>query len=515
MKRTHLYVLTATITLVSAAFFLFKVFILGVPLKPHSQLSVWEIETHVAFDPGKGPVKVQLNLPRNSKRFAILNENFVSRGFGTNINTDGGQRKIVWTRRHLKGRSGLYYRATVATATAKNSVETPARVVRPEPSKPDFTGARMEAAQGVVADAHEKSSDEESFTLTLLERLGTPPAADSLAALTEAYRTPAKRVELAVQLLALDGIPSRPAHGIRLEKSNRNVKTVHWLEVYHQGRWQAYDPQAFRKGIPADYFTLWTGFEPLYVATGVRNVSVEISVIAQESATYASAQAMGARAAHPFYQFSLQRLPIATQAVYRVLLVVPLGVFLLILLRNVVGIRTIGTFMPVLIALAFRETQLYWGLIMFVLLVGCGLVVRLYLEHLKLLVVPRLGAIVIVVIFMMLVISILTHLLGFERGLSVALFPMVIMTMTIERLSIVLDELGAAVALRQALGTLLVAVACYLVMTREMVEHLMFHFPELMLILLAATLLLGRYTGYRLMELKRFRAIVEAADEIR
>jgi hypothetical protein len=35
----------------------------------------------------------------------------------------------------------------------------------------------------------------------------------------------------------------------------------------------------------------------------------------------------------------------------------------------------------------------------------------------------------------------------------------------------------------------------------------MFVFPELLLVTLAATLLLGRYTGYRLTELARFRAL--------
>jgi hypothetical protein len=39
------------------------------------------------------------------------------------------------------------------------------------------------------------------------------------------------------------------------------------------------------------------------------------------------------------------------------------------------------------------------------------------------------------------------------------------------------------------------------------IEHLMFVFPELLLVLLGITLLLGRYRGYRLLELRRFRAV--------
>jgi hypothetical protein len=37
-------------------------------------------------------------------------------------------------------------------------------------------------------------------------------------------------------------------------------------------------------------------------------------------------------------------------------------------------------------------------------------------------------------------------------------------------------------------------------------EHLVFVFPELLLLVIVAALLVGRYTGYRLLELLRFRA---------
>ena len=39
-----------------------------------------------------------------------------------------------------------------------------------------------------------------------------------------------------------------------------------------------------------------------------------------------------------------------------------------------------------------------------------------------------------------------------------------------------------------------------------------FTFPEINLILLAAILVIGRYSGYRLLELVRFRSIVEDAS---
>ena len=101
----------------------------------------------------------------------------------------------------------------------------------------------------------------------------------------------------------------------------------------------------------------------------------------------------------------------------------------------------------------------------------------------------------------------LTNKIGLERGISVALFPMVILAMTIERMSIVWEELGAMDAIKQGIGSLIAATIAYLIMSIKYVEHLVFVFPEILLILLAATLLLGRYSGFRLLELTPFQGI--------
>jgi hypothetical protein len=173
-----------------------------------------------------------------------------------------------------------------------------------------------------------------------------------------------------------------------------------------------------------------------------------------------------------------------------------------------VGVKTFGTFMPILIALAFRETELLWGLILFSILISLGLLFRFYLEYLKLLLVPRLASVLIIVIILMLMITVVSYKLGFDRGLSLALFPMVIITMSIERMSLIWEEFGSIEAIKQGIGTLMVASLGYLVMSNHYLGHLIFTFPELLLLVLAATLLLGRYTGYRLTELWRFRMVL-------
>jgi hypothetical protein len=279
--------------------------------------------------------------------------------------------------------------------------------------------------------------------------------------------------------------------------------------VHEKDVWYPFSLESGEKGVPENYLIWWRGTAPLLSVKGVKKEEAEISLAPNPEETLFVVMDRN-RADSPFpVRFSLFSLPLETQAVYRILLLVPIGAFLMVLLRNVVGVRTFGTFMPVLIAMAFRETQLLWGIILFTFIAITGLGIRRYLERLKLLVVPRLAAVLIVVILLMTFLSIVSYQIGVDRGVSVALFPMVILTMAIERMSVVWEEVGPSDAVRQGFGTLIAASGVYLVMSVELLSYLVFVFPELILIILAGTLLMGRYSGYRMTDIFRFGALLK------
>jgi hypothetical protein len=142
------------------------------------------------------------------------------------------------------------------------------------------------------------------------------------------------------------------------------------------------------------------------------------------------------------------------------------------------------------------------------LIVSLGLVFRFYLERLRLLLVPRLAAVVTIVVLLMTAISLLSDRMGTETGLSVSLFPMVIISMVIERMSIVWEERGAATSIQEGLGSLFMASLAYLVISIDVLEYWVTVFPEVNLVVLGLIVALGRYTGFRLTELFRFRQLV-------
>ena len=506
MRSRHVFGLAAALALIGVALFLYKVVAVGLPLKRDKMTDLWEVEVAFGFNARGRPVRLTFPVPPGAPGFTIVNQNFVSRGYGVSTaDALDGNRRAVLSIRKAEGRQSLYYGfavlrgPTVVAAKAEGPPEAVAPKLRSEPERI--------AAEAIQLAAVGQSADTPTFVVQVLKHLAEHRPMRSVVALLGDRPTALKKINAAAKIAALAGLPVRTVHGISLGLDRTHARFDHWLEVHDGKQWLSFLPDASGPGLPDDKLAWWRGPSPFTEISGGDQPHVTITVSKSRNPTLQVVRTLGEQAKAPLLTWSLFSLPLQTQIVFRLLLTVPVGVFLLVIMRNVVGVKTFGTFMPVLIALSFRETQLVWGIALFTVVVSGGLLVRLYLEQLKLLLVPRLAAVLIVVILLMAALSILSHKLDITSGLSVALFPMVIMTMTIERMSITWDELGGGEAIREGIGSLLVAVLCYLAMSPPAVEHLLFAFPELLLIVLAATVLLGRYSGYRLTELARFRVL--------
>ena len=190
-------------------------------------------------------------------------------------------------------------------------------------------------------------------------------------------------------------------------------------------------------------------------------------------------------------------------------MIFPLAILIVVLLRNVVGLKTMGTFTPMLLSMALLKTGFGAGLLCFGLIVALGLFIRFLMSRLNLLLVPRIGAVVVFVILIMQVLTVLGYQLQWQAALSAVFFPIIIMAWIIERASITWEEDGPQNAGKEIFCSLFAAVAVYFVISSEYIRHIMFAFNELNLVILLLVMLLGTYTGYRLLELKRFKPLAK------
>jgi hypothetical protein len=497
-------VLSAVLALIGLALFAYKSQVLGFPLHPEEQTRVWTVEAAVRFDAGPAAVKATLRIPNLTPGFSILEENFISRGFGHAIRSVPAGRESQWTLREATGPQTLYYRAQVYRDPTRIAEDT----TPPFPEQPELDEPSRIAMEGLIEEVRRQSADVASFTTELLRHINHADRDPYVSLFMSRGSEPADEAKLATIFLAGAQIPARIAHGIQLRNVTGPVQSQQLLEVHDGVQWLYFNPKTLEQGLPPDFLIWWRGDDPVASIEGGSNLDTTLAVqqnlldsmvVAERRAELTGSHAM---------DFSLFSLPIATQAVYAVLMMIPIGALVIMLLRNFIGVKTFGTFMPVLVALAFRETRLLWGLVLFAVIVSLGLLIRFYLEKLRLLLVPRLTTVLTVVVILMAGISVLSQKLELQPGLSIALFPMVILSMTIERMSIVWEERGASEAMQEGVGSLIVAALAYVVMGLPWLEHLIFVFPELLLLVIAVSLLAGRYTGYRLLELRRFKALL-------
>jgi hypothetical protein len=508
LNKLHLYILAAALAVIGMGLFLYKAVVLRFPVVPRSITQVWNVEARVSFAAEGNPVKVSMFIPSNTRRFAVVDEHFISSGYGLIATTEESNRRVTWSIRKATGKQNLYYQAVVRPVRAAGAG---APSEPPKPEAPKFKGPSEQAVKSLVDDVKAKSADTPTAVAELIKRFNKPTPDDNVRMLLGPKPTLHKKVQQAVRVLLFAGIPARFVQGVRLQSEkydfSKKAPLLQWLEVYYNKQWLSFDPLRGKSPVPHDWLPWCRGSQNLVQLEGGSKLNIVLSISPKLEEGVTAAVQRGEISKPLLLKFSLFSLPVNTQAVYRIMLLVPIGAFVLVILRNIVGIRTFGTFMPVLIALSFRETGLLSGIVLFCLLTAAGLSIRFYLERLKLLVVPRLAAILIVEVGLMAILSIVTHSLGIHSGLSAALFPMVIMTMTIERMSILWEERGSSEALISGAGSMVTAALAYLVMNIKHVEHLVFVFPELLLVVLAVILLLGRYSGYRLLDLHRFKAM--------
>lgn len=503
VSRGVFYVVTAILLLTGLLLIGYQHLTFGVPFVPGEQREVWSVEAKIEFDPqGNVPAIVNFALPAIQPGFTQLKQSTSSLGFGIDYIKRHGLNYVEWTKRNTIGAQILYYKADfLVDSSAHDSSMTVPVISESVEQEPYAT-----AMKDVENAARSRSADAYSFTAQVIRELNQENETSTL--LNKEYN----RARLLVHILEMAQIPARLIRVLDLEDGRRNRQLSEKVAVFNGTAYTIFDPKTGVSGLAPNQL-IWTdnGYSMLDV-TGGRNARVSFSTLCNKiSAVEAGALKTNVNriAGDESVSFSISSLPIEEQSLFKSILLLPIGVLIVVFLRIIVGIKTSGTFMPVLIAMAFLETSLVVGLIGFVAIVGAGLIVRSWLSHLNLLLVARISAVIITVIIIIGAISVFTYKMGLTEGLKVTFFPMIILAWTIERMSILWEEEGYKEVLKQGSGSLFVALSAYLAMNSVFVQHFTFNFLGLQLVLLSLVLIMGNYTGFRLTEMKRFKPLVD------
>ena len=499
-SRIPFYLIITTLVIVGLTTAWMRHLEMEIPFFPGERQPVWLIEARVDFVADGGEVLVSLDLPSSPPGFRMFAEHAASPGYGFSTIEHEGNRRGEWSKRSASGPQTLYYKVQLTPTENRRAdvtIEPP-----PQPSTVYWNEPLATAANQLLTQALETSSTPQSMTRELIKRLNNTQADQNAALLLEEVP---ERARLLTRLLNQAEIPARLVMGLHLEDARRRQSLTPMVETYTDQGWVLFNPTTGEQGVP-DNLLLWhRGGQSLLDVTGGHGSQVNFSMIRQ---TVPALELVPDQFSNNFFALvGVQQLPIEEQSMFKLLFLLPLGAAVVVFMRIIVGLKTSGTFMPVLISLAFLQTSLIPGLLSFIVVVALGLLLRTYLSRLNLLLVSRIATLVVLVVFLISILSLLGYQLGLSTGMTITFFPMIIIAWTIERMSILWEEEGPKEVVVQGGGSLLVAVLAYLLMEIPLSGHLSFNFPELNLVLLAIIMLMGQYTGYKLSELRRFRSM--------
>lgn len=491
--------------------------------------SLWRLTYDVSFKATAEETVVRLARPANSDHVLIENEEFAHPGLKERL-------------RRLK-HSGTLELVTSTRQPGDNYRVTAEFVARMRPTggwgKPPLTNLSAAAQAKFLQEERTVIPTRSSSVQELLRRAETEVGSDSETEMIhwifeycsrdlrsapagsnasdtvlgtlrpDGVATPIGKARVMVTLCRAAGIPARLVTGFELRQ--QSTVTPHtWVEVFQEARWWPFDPHyGHARRLPYGFVAARIDGEELVKtlkSAPAEDLTSKFSIVRLSP----SGSVLGREHRHPSQIFDITRLPVEMHEVLSLLLLLPFGALITAFFRNIVGIPTFGTFAPALFAVSFIYADWGSGLGILAVVVAAGLAGRALVGRLRLLMVPRLSIILTTIILCVVFSVSALDYLALTPSANAVLLPLVIVTVLIERFYVTTEEDGAGFAIQLAAGTLCVSAVCYLVLGWDQVGKMILVYPEVHLITIALFIAIGRYAGYRLIELWRFRDLVKA-----
>ncbi len=522
-RRTVLRISIALLLAAMVGLVSWKVFVLGYSFDNLIPRNSYAVDLAMSFTGYGDDVTVRTFLPASGDTQLVTNETLYAPGLG--FTRDQTEKHVTgeWSGVNLTGPYEID--ASFDAQIRPVSYRMDPGLVIPG-AYPDALAAELAAtdviqlADPLIRELSAKSADPGrraertlSNIYAYVSGLGDRPFKGTTDAVTAAKLGEAScngKSRLFVALARNNGIPARLVGGIILDTGSK--RTSHqWVEAYVEGHWIPFDSlNEHWASLPDNYLVLYRGDEALFLHTPNIGFEYRYSITRRIVTNEQLARFLGGHAFNLYRVLSSFRRVNISLPVLQFLLMIPFGVLVVVVARNIFGLSTFGTFLPALMAVAARETGLVAGIAGFIIILGVASLARIPLKRLGVLHTPKLAILMIVSILTMLALTVFADFVRIDALSSVgavSLFPIAILTITAERISLSLEEDGWRKTAGTMGWTLVVMAASFYLMNAVALQALILAFPELYLGVVALNLWIGNWTGLRVTEMLRFRSL--------
>jgi hypothetical protein len=182
------------------------------------------------------------------------------------------------------------------------------------------------------------------------------------------------------------------------------------------------------------------------------------------------------------------------------ILFLPLGAMLVVLVRLTLGLRVLGPFRSILLAVAFQITGVLMGLTFLVVTIAIIYGIRPTIKALKLPYFGRITVMLSAVAVLMTLAVMIGAWLDWQALQSVAYFPIVVLCLVADAFARTARQEGMRSALWRGSMTALVAIALAALAKVPQLEALLIRYPELLLAQIAMIIVISQFMAWRLLE---------------
>lgn len=179
--------------------------------------------------------------------------------------------------------------------------------------------------------------------------------------------------------------------------------------------------------------------------------------------------------------------------------------------RHLIGIRGFGIFLPAALSVSLVAIGPFLGIGLFLVIILVLTLTRFFFRttKIKLQYLPRMALVLLLVVMAVLGVLFLAPVIKIPYLTNVSIFPVLILVLLAEEFNRI--ELGKSeeVAVNLTFETLILSLVSYVFLTLNPVREFVLLNPEIYILgVFVFNILIGKYVGLRLMEIWRFRKLI-------
>jgi hypothetical protein len=191
-------------------------------------------------------------------------------------------------------------------------------------------------------------------------------------------------------------------------------------------------------------------------------------------------------------------------------LLLPLVASVVAAARHLIGFRGFGILIPTAIALAFVATGIGVGLLVFAVILMLATLARALLKRTRLHYLPRMALLLWFVSLGVLGLILASPYLKLGQLTAISIFSVLILILLAEEFITVQISKSLREATKLTLETVVIALVGFAIFNFEPLQWFALHYPQWVILApLLLNLLIGKFTGLRLLEYRRFRRLLK------